>query len=83
MENWENKLKAQEELDAEAQKIKAEEEEARNSGRAQLLNLHEDAVLDRKIFLDLSKNPAAKVGRKNPSLSEKDQPLITLGGAGI
>jgi hypothetical protein len=31
--------------------------------------LHEDAVLDRKIFLDLSKLDKAKVGRKNPDES--------------
>lgn len=55
MENWEAKLKAQEDLDAVDKKRKEEELAARNSGRPQLLNLHEDAVLDRKIFIDLSK----------------------------
>jgi hypothetical protein len=69
MENWEAKLKAQEDLDAVDKKRKEEELAARNSGRPQLLNLHEDAVLDRKIFLDLSKLDKAKVGRKNPDES--------------
>jgi len=54
--------KAREEED----RIAAEEEEARNSGRPQLLNLNEDGMLDRKIFLDLSKHTDAKVGRKQP-----------------
>jgi hypothetical protein len=48
----------------EEDRIAAEEEEARTSGRPQLLNLNEDGMLDRKIFLDLSKHTDAKVGRK-------------------
>lgn len=45
--------------------------------------MHEDAILNRKIFFDLSKVTSAKVGRKNPSKSWFDQPQITLGGVGI
>jgi len=82
MENWEAQLKAQEEKDEQERKRKQEEEEARNSGRPQLLNLHEDAVLDRKIFIDLSKHTQAKVGRKNPDDPSHD-PEICLGGVGI
>lgn len=44
--------------------------------------MHEDAVLDRKIFLDLSKHKNAKVGRKNPE-DPNNQPEICLGGVGI
>jgi len=43
----------------------AAEKEARNSGRPQLLNLNEDGMLDRKIFLDLSKITEATVGRRS------------------
>lgn len=82
MTNWENQLKQQEEKDAATRKKKEEELEARNSGRPQLLNLHEDSMLDRKIFLDLSKTVNAKVGRKNPE-DPDHQPEICLGGVGI
>lgn len=82
MEHWEAQLKAQEEKDSAERKKKEEEQEARNSGRPQLLNLHEDAVLDRKIFLDLSKHTNAKVGRKNPE-DPDNMPEICLGGVGI
>jgi len=44
------------------------------------LNLNEDGMLDRKIFVDLTKHNAAKVGRKQQG---DDQPEITLGGIGI
>lgn len=51
------------------------------SGNPQILNLNEDGMLDRKIFVDLSKHVGAKVGRKKPEGQE--QPEITLGGIGI
>lgn len=41
--------------------------EARQSGRPQLLNLNEDGMLDRKIFIDLSKVTTATVGRRQRS----------------
>jgi hypothetical protein len=44
--------------------------------------LHEDAVLDRKVFIDLSKHTKAKVGRKNPDDPSHD-PDICIGGVGI
>ena len=50
------------------------------SGNPQILNLNEDGMLDRKIFVDLSKHLAAKVGRKKPG---DEQPEICLGGIGI
>jgi len=39
-------------------------------------------MLDRKIFLDLSKQTSAKVGRKNVA-DPDNSPNITLGGIGI
>ena len=51
------------------------------SGRPQLLNLNEDGLLDRKIFIDLSKQTNASVGRKQPDPSKN--PDIVLGGIGI
>lgn len=64
-----NEQKEAETAAAQAEEDRAlkEEEEARNSGRPQLLNLNEDGMLDRKIFLDLSKMTDAKVGRKQAS----------------
>ena len=38
-------------------------------------------MLDRKIFLDLSKHNDAKVGRKQPN--QDDNPQIVLGGIGV
>ena len=38
-------------------------------------------MLDRKIFVDLTKHQIAKVGRKQPN--PDDNPEITLGGIGI
>ena len=38
-------------------------------------------MLDRKIFLDLSKHTDARVGRKQPN--PDDNPLVVLGGVGI
>jgi hypothetical protein len=82
MEDWDKQLAAAKAEDEEEEARKKEEEEARNSGRPQLLNLHEDGMLDRKIFLDLSKHSEAKVGRKNVADPDKN-PQITLGGIGI
>ena len=79
--SWEEKLKMAASRDAEDEQKRKEEEEARNSGRPQLLNLNGDGMLDRKIFLDLSKITKASVGRKAPADSE--QPNLVLGGIGI
>lgn len=79
--SWEQKLAEAEDRDAEEEKRAAEEQEARNSGRPQLLNLNEDGMLDRKIFFDLSKITKCKVGRKNHGAEE--QPNIVLGGVGV
>ena len=38
-------------------------------------------MLDRKIFLDLTRNPNARVGRK--AQNPEDNPEICLGGIGI
>ncbi len=67
--------------DAEEEQRKKEIEIAKKSGKPQILNLNDDGMLDRQIFLDLSKHTNAKVGRKqaNPD----DNPDITLGGIGI
>ena len=79
--SWEQKLAEAEAKDKEEERKAAEEKEARESGRPQLLNLNEDGLLDRKIFLDLSKINAAKVGRKQKNPEEN--PEILLGGVGI
>ena len=78
--SWESKLAAAGERE-DAEDIAAkEEEEARASGRPQLLNLNEDGMLDRKIFFDLSKHTKCDVGRKNQS---GEDPMIVLGGVGV
>jgi hypothetical protein len=66
-QSWEEKLAAANAKDEEEEKKKAEEEEARNSGRPQIMNLNEDGMLDRRVFIDLSKITNCKVGRKNPN----------------
>jgi len=77
--SWEQKL-AEARVNGQAEeKAKKEEEEARASGRPQLMNLNEDGILNRKIFLDLSKVTDAKVGRKKGG----ERPPIELGGVGI
>jgi len=77
--SWEQKL-AEARVNGQAEeKAKKEEEEARSSGRPQLMNLNEDGILNRKIFLDLSKVTDAKVGRKKGG----ERPPIELGGVGI
>ena len=43
--------------------------------------MNEDGMLDRKIFLDLTRNNNARVGRKAPPGEE--HPEICLGGIGI
>lgn len=78
--SWEQKLEEQKSKDEAEQRAKQEIEEAKVSGNAQILNLNEDGMLDRKIFVDLSKHTAAKVGRKQPG---DEQPEICLGGIGI
>ena len=78
--SWEQKLEEQQAKDAEEEAEKRAVEEAKLSGNPQLLNLNEDGMLDRKIFVDLTKHTDAKVGRKQPS---GDQPEVCLGGIGI
>lgn len=46
------------------------------------MNLNEDAMFDRKIIHDLSKNPVFKVGRRNKADPTKD-PHIALAAVGI
>ena len=65
--SWEEKLKEAALKDQEEEQKKKEEEEARASGRPQLLNLNADGMLDRKIFIDLSKVTKCSIGRKNPN----------------
>ena len=79
--SWEEKLAQANAKEAEEEEAKRKEEEARNSGRPQILNLNEDGMLDRKVFLDLSAITTAKIGRKNPDPSQS--PNIVLGGIGI
>ena len=55
--------------------------EARNSGRPQLLNLNNDGMLDRKIFIDLSKVNKCSIGRKQ--VDQSQNPTLVLGGVGI
>ena len=79
--SWEQKMaEANAEKEAEERK-KKEEAEARASGRPQLLNLNQDGILDRKIFIDLSKETNASVGRKQRDQSQN--PRLVLGGIGI
>lgn len=79
--SWEQKLEEQKRGEEEEKQKEREIEEAKMSGNPQILNLNEDGMLDRKIFVDLSKHVGAKVGRKKPEGNE--QPEITLGGIGI
>ena len=60
---------------------RAAENEARNSGRPQLMNLNEDGMLDRKIFIDLSKVTSCSVGRRTGDPT--NDPTLVLGGIGI
>lgn len=62
--SWEQKLAEQRQKEDEEEAKKREVEEAKASGNPQLLNLNEDGMLDRKIFVDLTKHQIAKVGRK-------------------
>ena len=79
--SWEQKLAEQRAKEEEEENAKREIEEAKLSGNPQILNLNEDGMLDRKIFLDLTKHPNAKVGRK--TANPDDNPEICLGGIGI
>ena len=79
--SWEQRLAEANAKDVEEDKKRKEEEEARNSGRPQLLNLNEDGMLDRKIFFDLSKVTTASVGRKQQDTTKN--PTLVLGGIGI
>ena len=79
--SWEQKLEEQKHREDEEKQKEREIEEAKLSGNPQILNLNEDGMLDRKIFVDLSKHVGAKVGRKKPD--GQDQPEICLGGIGI
>ena len=78
---FEQKLAETKQREEEEERRKALEIEARNSGRPQLLNLNEDGMLDRKIFIDLSKVTSASVGRK--SANPDQNPTLVLGGIGI
>jgi len=79
--SWEEKLKEASVKEAqEEEKLKAETE-ARASGRPQLMNLNSDGMLDRKIFIDLSKVTKATVGRKQRD--DVPNPTLVLGGVGI
>jgi len=80
--SWEQKLAEQRAKEMEEETKKREIEEAKRSGKPQILNLNEDGMLDRKIFLDLTKNSNARVGRKHPTDPDQN-PQITLGGIGI
>lgn len=79
--SYEEKLREARERDEEDERKRLEEEEARNSGRPQLLNLNADGMLDRKIFIDLSKVTSCSIGRQQPK--EEDNPNLVLGGIGI
>ena len=79
--SFEDKLAEQQAQEAAEAEKKRKIEEAKASGRPQILNLNEDGMLDRKIFLDLSEHTNAKVGRK--TANPDDMPEVTLGGIGI
>ena len=80
-QSWEEQLAAAKAEQAEEERKEKEKQEAIVSGRPQLLNLNEDGLLDRKIFIDLSKQNKASVGRKQIDASQN--PDIVLGGIGI
>jgi len=79
--SWEQKLAEQDSKNAEETKKKEAIELAKKSGNPQILNLNEDGVLDRKIFLDLMEHTTCKVGRKTANPDEN--PEVMLGGIGI
>lgn len=79
--SWEQKLAEQNSKEAAEAAAQQEVEAAKVSGNPQILNLNEDGMLDRKIFLDLTKHSAAKVGRKTGNADT--DPAVTLGGIGI
>jgi len=79
--SWQQKLAEAEDRDKDEEARLAEEQEARNSGRPQIMNLNEDGMLDRKIFFDLSKITTCNIGRKRHG--EEAQPEIVLGGVGV
>ena len=79
--SWETKIAEQQAKDADEERKNQEIERAKESGKPQILNLNEDGILDRKIFVDLAANANARVGRKGPN-PEQD-PEVTLGGIGI
>ena len=79
--SFEEKLQEQQAAEAEEAAKKAKIEAAKASGRPQILNLNEDGMLDRKIFLDLTEHTNAKVGRKTNDPSQN--PEVTLGGIGV
>lgn len=79
--SWEQRLQEAKQKEDAEDKARQEELEARNSGRPQLVNLNEDGMLDRKIFIDLSKVTKCSVGRRRPAPEEN--PTLVLGGVGI
>lgn len=62
--SWEEKLEEQNHKNDAEEAEKRAIEAAKTSGNPQILNLNEDGMLDRKIFVDLSRHTSAKVGRK-------------------
>lgn len=68
--SWEEKLKEANAKEIEEEEKAKVEQEARDSGRPQLLNLNADGMLDRKIFIDLSKRTNCSVGRANIDASK-------------
>lgn len=79
--SWEEKLAKANAEDAEQDAKKKAEDEARASGRPQLMNLHADGMLDRKIFFDLSKITTCSAGRRQADQAQN--PNIVLGGVGV
>ena len=61
--SWEERLAEANAREEKEEELKRLEKEARESGKPQLVNLNEDPMLDRKIFLDLNQLKTAIVGR--------------------
>jgi len=79
--SWEERLAEANAREKQEELEKQREREARNSGKPQLVNLNEDPMLDRKIFIDLNTKKKVIVGRQTKVESER--PDLILGGIGI
>lgn len=69
--SWEDKIKEAREKEAEEEKIRKEEEDARLAGTPHLINLNEDPFLDRKVLYDIKPSEPLVCGRRNKNSNHK------------